>query len=215
MSTFLKKDLPTLLIALVGFVIVIEWFVPIKELSDLKTYLGMIATIITNATVLIGTIYAVTSELDAVRRHKTLEQYIISGSFFGMILLLGAVCIFYGGLDAGYNAEFKWYQYNIYQPQTSAMYAVMFLFQCGALYRVCRARSMEATVMLVVGGIFIISNIPLFSSYVPFVEPLGAFVIDGPSLGGTRPANITAAIGAVIIGLRALFGKEQATMETR
>jgi hypothetical protein len=215
MSIFWKKDLPTLIIAVLGFTIVFEWFFPISQLSYIKTFLGMIATIITNATVLIGTIYAVTSEYDTVRRNRTIGQYFVSGSFFAMMLIMAIVCILYGGMNAGYNAEFRWYQYNIYQPQTSAMYAVMFLFETGALYRVCRARSMESTVIMVCGGLFILGSIPLFASYVPGIEPLAAFVTMGPSLGGTRPANITAAIGATIIGLRALLGREQTTMETR
>ena len=215
MSTFWKKDLPTLMIAVLGFSVVAEWFFPIVELTNLKTFLGMIATIIMNATVLIGTIYAVTSELDSVRRNKKLSQYIISGSFFGMMLIMVVVCILYGGINAGYNSEWRFFQYNIYQPQTSAMYAVMFLFQTGALYRVLRLRSMESTVLLIAGGAFILSSIPLFAGYVPGIDALGTFVIFGPSLGGTRPANITAAIGATIIGLRALLGREQSVLESR
>jgi len=215
MSTFWKKDVPTLMIAVLGFSIVFEWFFPIKELTSLKTFLTQIATIITNGAVLLGTIYGVTNELDAVRRKKTLAQYFESGSFFGMMLIMLVVIVMYGGIEAFFKPEYRWFQYNIYQPQTSAMYAVMFLFQTGALYRVCRARSMESTVLLVAGLLFILASIPLFSSFVPFVSELGDFVTRGPSLGGTRPTNITWALGATIVGLRALLGKEQATMETR
>lgn len=215
MSTFWKKDLPTLMIAVLGFAIVAEWFFPINELTALKTFLTQIATIITNGAVLLGTIYGVTNEYDAIRRKKTLAQYIESGSFFVMMLVMLVVIVMYGGMESFLKPEYRWFQYNIYQPQTSAMYAVMFLFQTGALYRVCRARSMESTVLLVAGLLFILASIPLFSSFVPGVSELGDFITRGPSLGGTRPTNITWALGATIVGLRALLGKEQATMETR
>ncbi|MBA7607609.1 hypothetical protein ES703_14768 [subsurface metagenome] len=214
MSTLLRKDLPTLLIAFVGFAIVAEWFFPIQALSDFKSYLGLCVTIIYRVSIGIGTVYATTSEYAVWRRDKSLQQTIISGSMFAMIIIMALVCVLYGGLEAGYKPQYKWFQYNIYQPQSQAMYAVMFLFQCGSLYRVCRARSMESTILLVAGGIFILSCIPLFSSFVPGIAELGTFVTQGPSLGGTRPANMAAAIGAIIVGLRSLLGKEQSTMET-
>jgi len=214
MSTLLRKDLPTLLIAVLGFAIVAEWFLPIAALSGFKTYLGVCVEIIYRTSIGIGTVYAFTSEYAQWRRNRTLQQTLISGSMFAMFGIMTIVVIFYGGTESVYSAEYRWFQYNIYQPQSQAMYAVMFLFQCGSLYRVCRARSMETTVLLVAGGAFILSSIPLFASFIPGVVELGTFVSEGPSLGGTRPANMSAAIGAIIVGLRSLLGKEQATMET-
>lgn len=213
MSTFLKKDLPVIVIAFVGFLIVLEWFLPIEALSEIKSFLGLVTTIIGNVSFGIGTVYAITGELNMIKRNRNWRQYLVSGSMFAMLFTMIVIIILYGGLHAPFEAPYKWYQYNIYQPQSEAMYAVMFLYQCSALYRVCRARSMETTILIVVGGAFIFANIPLFASFVPGVSELGDFVVQGPSLGGTRPANITGAIGAMIVGLRSLIGKEQTTIE--
>ncbi|MBN1683140.1 hypothetical protein JW865_06275 [Candidatus Bathyarchaeota archaeon] len=214
MSTFFKKDLPTLIIAVLGFSVLAEWFLPIQQLTDLKSFLSLTTTLITYGSFGIGTVYALTAEYTAVKRNRNIQQYLISGSFFAIIIIMTAICVMYGGLRAFYNPEYRWYQYNLYSPQSQAMYAVMFLFQCGSLYRVLRLRNMESTVLIIAGVTFILSQIPLFASFVPGVDFLGGWMADAPSLGGTRPANITAAIGAIVVAIRALIGREQTTMET-
>jgi len=215
MSTLIKRDLPVLIIAIFGFLIVAEWFIPIKQLTDYKTAMGTITVIMGNIAFGIGTFYGVTAELNMLRRNRTWQQYVVSGSFFGIMIVMAAIIFGYGFPNAvAVRAEYKWYTYNIYTWQAQAQYGVMFLYQCGAVYRVLRLRSMETIVLSFCGLAFILRSIPLFVM-IPGVMELGDWVAGAPALGGTRAATLTSAIGNLVVGLRALIGKETTTIEVR
>jgi hypothetical protein len=192
--------------------LVAQAFFNIKELNDLRDWFGVIPTVIYYISFGVGTVYGITAELNSWRRNRTWKQGIISGSFFAMILIMTVVSVLYGGLESWRQPEFRWYLLNIYQPQSQGMYAVMFLFQCGALYRVLRFRNLETAVLIISGVGFILSQIPLFTAFIPGMSEFGEFIALYPSLGGTRPANITGAVGGIIVALRTLIGKEQGTM---
>jgi len=212
-QTFWRRDFPSIIIAFLGFTLIAQAFVDVKILNDLRDWFGVIPTVIYRISFGVGTVYGVTAELNAWKRNRTWQQAIITGSFFLMMAIMIVVCVQYGGINAWRGQEFRWYLLNIYQPQSQGMYAVMFLFQCGALYRVLRFRNLETSVLIISGVGFILSQIPLFTAYIPGMSSFGEFIALYPSLGGTRPANITGAVGGIIVALRTLLGKEQGTME--
>ncbi|MBM3291308.1 hypothetical protein FJY84_01360 [Candidatus Bathyarchaeota archaeon] len=211
-TTFWRKDLPTIILAFLGFTLIAQAIFNVKELNDLRAWFGLIPTVIAYIAFGVGTVYGVTAEINMWKRNRTLKQGIITGSFFLMMALMVVVAVLYGGLESWRKPEFRWYLLNIYQPQSQGMYAVMFLYQCGAVYRVLRFRNWETAVLIISGVGFILSQIPLFTAYIPFMSAFGEFVAKYPSLGGTRPANVTGAVGGIIVALRALIGKEQGTM---
>jgi len=227
MSVFFKRDLPIIVLSITGFALILEWFIPIAELTTLKGYLSTFASVIAYVAFGVGTFYGVTSELAMLRRNRTPTQYIITASFFTIMILTFGVSLYYGTITLSLrpaerspfegvrSSEFQWYLYGIYMPVVQAMYAVMFLYQCGALYRVLRARSMETTVLMICGMAYILRSIPLFVSFTPGLLELGDYMASGPGLGGTRAATATAAVGALIVAIRALLGKEQTTIEVR
>lgn len=218
MSTFIKRDLPVLIISIFGLLIVAEWFVPTSVttfFADFKTRMGTFTALMGNTAFGIGTFYGVTAELNMLRRRRTWQQYIISGSFFGIMILMAALIFGLQFPNSVLLPEYKWWYFNTYQYQAQAQYAVMFLYQCGAVYRVLRLRSMETVVLSFCGIAFILRSIPLFVSYVPGLMELGDWVAGAPSMAGTRAATLTASIGGLVVGIRALIGKETATIEVR
>ena len=74
---------------------------------------------------------------------------------------------------------------------------------------------METIVLMFAGFAFILRSIPLFVSYIPGLLQLGDWVAGAPALAGTRAATLTAYIGALVVGLRGLIGREQTTIEVR
>lgn len=225
MSTLIRRDIPTLIIAIFGFGLVAEWFwgdplIPI--LTEYKSMMGQFMSVISNTARGLGTVYALTSEWYMLRRArasgdpKTIYgQYIVTGSFFVTIFLMLYITFAFDFPNAVRAAEYKWWYYNIYSMFYQAQYAVMFLYQTGAIYRVCRARSMETVVLMFSGFAFIFRSIPLFCSYVPGLLQLGDWVAGAPACAGTRAATLTAYLGILVVGLRGLIGREQTTIEVR
>jgi len=133
MSTFIKRDFPTLLIAIFGFAIVAEFFLPLKiggrsYLTEFKTFLGTYSTIMYYGAFGIGWFYAITSEYFMMRRNRNWQQYVVSGSFFGMIIIQSFVVFYYGFPGAVVLPEYRWYMLNIYQWQSQAQYGILFLY---------------------------------------------------------------------------------------
>lgn len=216
MSTFVKRDLPVIIVAVFGFGVVAQWFIPLGILDSYRSFLANITTIMGNTAFGVGMFYGITAEYNMLRRNRTLGQYFVSGSYFAFMLIMTFVIFAYGFPNAVAVApEYKWYTYNVYQWQAQAQYGIMFLYQCGAIYRVLRLRSMETTVIAICGLAFILRSIPLFVSYIPGLMEVGDWVAGAPALGGTRAATLTSSLGGLIVGCRALIGKEQTTIEVR
>jgi hypothetical protein len=214
MSTFIKRDLPVIIIAVFGLAIVAELFVPYSTLTDYKTFMGTLTSIIYYAAFGIGWFYGISAEYQMIRRNRNWQQYFVSAGFFGMLILQSYIVFFYNFPNTVVTPEYRWAMLNIYQWQSQAQYGIMFLYQCGAVYRVLRLRSMETIVLAIAALAFIFRSIPLFSS-IPGIMEFGDWVSGAPVLAGTRAATMTSSIGALVVGLRSLVGKESTVIEVR
>lgn len=225
MSTLIRRDIPTLIIAILGFGLVAEWFwggTIFPVLSDYKSMMGKYMSIISYTARGIGTFYGLTSEWYMLQRarasgepRKIWGQYFITGTFFTIMFIMLFIAFAFNFPNSVRSPEYKWWYYNTYQQFYQGQYAVMFIYQTGAIYRVCRARSMETIVLMVAGIAFILRSIPIFVSYIPGLLELGNWFAFAPALAGTRAATLTASLGALVVGLRGLIGREQTTIEVR
>lgn len=217
MSTFLKRDAPIILIVVIGFMTVANLFVPrttIDIFSRFSDVMGKFITILSSVAFGVGTFYGITAEYNMWRRNRTLAQSIISGSFLALIIIMYGVT-YYNYPNAIYTAEYKWYTYKLSMWQAQSQYAVMFLYQCGAVYRVLRLRSMETAVLAFCGLSFILRSIPIFVGYIPGIMEVGLWVAGAPVTGGTRAATLTVTIAALVVSARALMGKETTMIEVK
>jgi len=216
MSTLIRRDLPTVVIVVIGFLTVCNLLVPrttIDIFYKFSSIMGNMITIISATAVGIGIFYGVTAEYNMWRRNRTLAQTIVSGSFFVMLILVFST-VLYSWPNGYISTEYKWYQYKIYQWQAQSQYAVMFLYQCGAVYRVLRLRSMETIVLSICGLAFILRSIGIFT-YIPGIMEFGLWVAGAPVTGGTRAATLTVTIAALVVSARALIGRESTIIEVR
>jgi len=63
------------------------------------------------------------------------------------------------------------------------------------------------------GLIYTLRQIPLFQVYLPGIVGFGEWIMLVPNVGGGRAAVIAAALGAIVVGIRTLWGKERTTTE--
>lgn len=212
-STLIRRDLPVLCLVVVGMIYVLQWFIPSTDFANFKATLGIMVSVIGWVAVGVGTFYGVTSEYYQVRRNPNWRQYVSSGGMFVTMIIMGIIWIW--RFPASYlSDEWKWWMYNVYTNQSQAQYAIMWLFQTGAVYRVLRVRSIDATVFMIAGLSFILKSVPLFL-LIPGIAEFGSWVQYAPTLAGTRAATLTGSLGALVIGLRALIGREQTTIAIR
>ena len=107
------------------------------------------------------------------------------------------------------NPVFDFLFMNVLTPLGATMYSIIAFFITSAAYRSFRARSNEATVVLVAGILMICYNAPLLSvAWPPFID-IGDWIFSIPNMATMRAVIIGAALGAIALAMRVLLGIER------
>ena len=85
---------------------------------------------------------------------------------------------------------------------------VMFFTLSSAAYRTFRASSIDSLALILGGLIYTLRLIPMFPYFIPWLVPVGEWLLLVPNVGGGRGAVIAAALAAMAVGLRTLWGRE-------
>lgn len=211
-EAFIQRDLPLVIIFVVGMLVIVEFFIPHPVLSAIKAELGTWTIVIANVSIFLGLIYMSYGQYRLLQRQKTLSGYIYFVTPFVALILF-----FIGASFPGYTSspQYQWLYQNIYRAQV-AMYVSLPLFYCYyAAYRAFRIRSIEALALMLGGLLYTFRQIPLFTYLCPALHPIGEWILLVPNVGGGRGAVICVALAAIVVGLRTLVGREVTTIEVR
>ncbi|MCR6624258.1 MAG: hypothetical protein NDF58_06790 [archaeon YNP-LCB-024-027] len=107
------------------------------------------------------------------------------------------------------NQVYQWPFNWVYTPLGAALYATTGFYIFSAAYRAFRARSFEATILLVAGCLVMLGNAPIGEVIwggIPYINDWLQMTGQTP---GMRALNITAALGIVYFGLRVAVGAEK------
>jgi general stress protein CsbA len=191
---------------------VAAYFLPWQPLQNIKGQMTNWIVVISAATVAMGFVYMTTAQIKLYQKNKTTLQliYTITPYVFFTGFALSAV-LYPGGSS---SPEYQWWFGNIYSNVGATIYAIMFFTLASSAYRTFRVSSIEAIALIAGGMIYTLRQIPLFQVYTPWIVPLGEWFLLVPNTGGGRGAVIAAALAALVVGIRTLWGKE-ATLEVQ
>jgi hypothetical protein len=91
---------------------------------------------------------------------------------------------------------------------SSTAYAATLFYLASATYRVLRARSTETLILLVIGIVIIVSNMPMFVTYLPFLLDFKTWVADVVVKASYRSITIGVGLGGILMGVRTLLAME-------
>ncbi|MBI5868316.1 MAG: hypothetical protein HZB43_08535 [candidate division Zixibacteria bacterium] len=150
--------------------------------------------------------------------------------FFSLITLLGFFAMLAAGLlklgnPKGWQgnvttpgAMFQEFYDSMFNPLQATMYALLAFFVASASYRAFRAKSVEATILLVTAFIILLGRTPA-GAYVTAWMPeslsfltipnLANWVMAIPNLAGQRAIIIGIALGVIAMSLRVIIGIER------
>jgi len=98
---------------------------------------------------------------------------------------------------------------NILTPLSAAMWALLSFYVASASYRAFRARSLEASVLLISALIVMLGAAPIGALIWDKFPVLQRWLLDVPNMTGQRGILIGAAIGGFVTSLRVLLGMER------
>ena len=112
-------------------------------------------------------------------------------------------------LDADDGLGFKWLFDNVMVPLDATMFALLAFFMASAAYRTFRARTPEATVLLVVAVIVMLGRVPIGEMFYKHMPQISEWFMMVPTVAAKRGILFGVALGSIATSLRIILGIER------
>ncbi|MFH1676192.1 MAG: hypothetical protein ABIC40_04125 [bacterium] len=116
---------------------------------------------------------------------------------------------------------FGWMFEFLFVPMQATMFSILAFYIASAAYRAFRARTREATVLLITAIIVMLGRVPLgafliplnpFHGTVQFLPWFTEWILNNPSMAAQRGIMIGIGLGMIATSLRIIFGIERTYM---
>jgi len=188
-------------------------FIPHSSSQSLYQEVIGWALIITPFALILSSFTLIQTHLTRIRRRVEHWQY----SIFVFVGILMMVVI---GIPFGpQNPVFEWLFNNIQVPMDATMFSLLAFFIASAAYRAFRARTLEASLLLITALIVMLGNVPVGNllwnslfSWLPWEDGASGmkqWILDNPNLSARRGIILGVSLGAISQSIRILLGIER------
>jgi hypothetical protein len=212
----MKRRIPIIICLLTGLFTLIQPFIPhpyytsiFKGATRWVYVIGVFATVIG-----IGTL---------IRLHFKRIARRSSGWIYSIIIFVGLLVTAGFGIIGGKKGTlFLWTFNNVNASLESAMFSILAFFMASAAYRAFRARTFEATLLLVAAVIVMLGRVPigvfLWQRIMPqalveqspfFPEEAAEWIMSHITMASRRGIMIGASLGAISTSLKVILGIER------
>lgn len=215
----MRLKVPLILCFLCGLLMIIQFFIPHPPFTNMYEKLLDWAIIISIFAVVIGLSSLIKIHYTRIVRKTPEFPYSIT-VFVGMLVV--AVVGIVKGIDSTW---FEWLFQNIQVPMQATMFSLLAFFIASAAYRAFRARTVEATLMLVTAIIIMFARVPignfLWQNLMPdsIVERWSnapddviGWILNVPSMAVRRAIILGVSLGGITTSLKILLGIERSYM---
>jgi hypothetical protein len=218
-----KRTIPLVITFVVGLSLVIAMFIPHRPFYELDSQFSIFYDVIAVFAFILGGGNLLKVHFAKIQNKRRDWGYSIVtvAAFFVMLgaglLKVGAP----GGWSGDYQGTgslFKYLYDATFQPLQATMFSLLAFFVASASYRAFRAKTREATILLVAAFIILLRPTPL-GYYLTFWLPaplkflhipnLSTWVLSVPNMAGQRAIMIGIALGIVSTSLRLILGIER------
>lgn len=219
----MKRTIPLLITFFVGLSLIIAMFIPHDPFHGLDSRFSIFYDVIAVFAFILGGGNLLKVHLNKIQNKRRDWKYsIITICGFGLMLGAGLLKIgVQGGWSGDYQGDgslFKYLYDATFQPLQATMFSLLAFFVASASYRAFRAKTREATILLIAAFIILLRPTPL-GYYMTFWLPeplrflhipnLSTWVMRVPNMAGQRAIMIGIALGIVSTSLRLILGIER------
>jgi hypothetical protein len=202
----MKKTIPLLIVILGGLIWVAWAFSPhyiLQEVFYNQFYLPW-AYASSPFAMLLGVLSLTMMHSNKIKTRGPKWQY--SYFFFGSFII---TCLagFIGGIQKG--SLFMWMFENVQMPMSATMFSLLAFYMASAAYKAFRARSPEATVLLVAAIVVMLAQVPLRVQISKHLPSISQWILDVPNLASKRGIMLGVGLGSVATSLKILLGIER------
>ncbi len=204
----MKRTLPLVIVFTCGFFMLVSFFIPLRPIQNASQmlqnwYIGVAAFF-----VFIGIINLIKINVEKIRRRLRDWQYsyILLGFLFFMM---------FAGFALRGHTEGPIFQYlfdYFYTPCSATMFSLLAFFVASASFRAFRAKTPEATLLLIAAVIVMIGRIPIGYSLWHKMPAVVEWIMNVPNTAANRGIIFGINLGLISMALRVLLGIERSYM---
>ncbi len=209
----MKREVPLFLTAVIGFLMILSFFVPHQAVSVPSDFLLQCAVIVVAFGYVLGGANALKVNFDLISKKAPNWQYkvVLVVSLLTMVIV-GAL---EGRAFQQQGTRFSWLYGQLYVPMQATMFALLAFFIASAAFRAFRIRTVEAGLLAVAALIVMVGRVPLGNwvtqalpswMQLPSVEE---WIMNVPQNAAKRAILMGAALGVMATGLRVILGIER------
>jgi len=200
----MKRQIPLLIVIILGFIFAIHTFVPHKISADFYDWYQSWIKAISPFMVLLGIMSLFMVNSAKIRRKVPNWQY----SVVTLVSLIGTGAVgFIWGTQEG--TPFMWLFKNVQMPMGATMFSLLAFYIASAAYKAFRARSLEATVLLVAAIIVMLGQVPIGMMISKWIPETSSWILNVPNLAAKRGIALGVGLGMVATSLKILLGIER------
>jgi len=216
----MKLRLPLILCFLCGIVMIMQFFIPHPPFTKMYNTMLEWGIIIGIPALVIGLSSLFKLHLTRIVRKTPNMPYSII--VFISMIVMAVVGLAFG---TGQGTAFEWMFMNMQAPMQSTMFALLAFFIASAAYRAFRARTLEASLMLVTAILVMFARVPigtfLWQTIMPdsvvqwrqnLPDDIASWILNVPSMAARRGILLGISLGAIATSVKIILGIERSYM---
>ena len=199
----MRKTLPVAITGIVGILMIADYFLNVRFINDISAALRSWGVIVSTCALGLGAVNLLMVHVGRIRSKKR-GSYLSWGLIGSM--LVTALLGFIGGKS---SPGFTFVNDAIIQPVNTAVFSMLAFFLGSASYRAFRVRNVEASILLIVGVLVLLGQIPAGQALLPSLAKASSWVMNVINVAGQRGIIISSGIAFIGLSLRVILGIER------
>lgn len=200
----MRRQIPLTITFICGVSMVIQFFIPHRISQYIYQEILQWTIILFSFSLFLGTGVLIRLHSRRIVRKTSGWGYslVTLGALIGMIVA-GAIT----GIREG--SLFMDFFNNVQVPLEATMFSILAFFMASAAYRAFRARTLDATLLLVAAALMMIGRVPLGSFLWSGFPDLTEWILTVPSMVAKRGIMIGVGLGMISTALKIILGIER------
>ena len=200
----MRRQVPLVLCFVFGIAMIFTRFSPHSVSQWIYEEVISWVLIIGPFALVLATVTLIQTHTARIRRRTEHWQY-------SLVVFAGLLIMVLIGVPFGpQNSIFEWLYNNVQLPMDATMFSLLAFFIASAAYRAFRARTFEASLLLITALIVMMGNVPvgdLLSN--DTASKARQWILDNPNLSARRGIMLGVSLGVISQSIRIILGIER------
>lgn len=204
MSYVTRRIIPLVLFAISMLLMLSDYYFTIPQIKTAASEIQFDGTILAAFVLSLGAIGLVIRNIRQIRARAKGRWYFSIWELIMMFLFMSV------GLALTQSSDlYNWLYTSLQDPVVSSMYAEMIFYNLWIVYASFKFRSVEASIIIIVGLIVMLRGMPIGPVIIPPVDSAGYWIVNFLDLPGERAMLFASAVAAVLLSIRMILGYER------